>query len=242
MLIQHEELVTNALHSPSTPSTLCEEEAQELREEEADEVGAGVTEPSIEMAEDLKEPGISGGGGVEDGDSGTEINTSGVVEDQHQQEESVEAESCIQEPALAEAVEIVASGSECRPEVQNSAGLSSSSSASNLANREIPQENIKHALHEIISEIDREMEADFSNEEVSFCFFPAANGQIHLLHSSATLFLVHKCCWMDYNAVRASSLTHAPHSRSLLTCTVLYLRMKFGVPIIVCVHRHDNCS
>ena len=35
------------------------------------------------------------------------------------------------------------------------------------ANCEIQQESIKHALQEIISEIDREMEADFANEEVS---------------------------------------------------------------------------
>ena len=34
------------------------------------------------------------------------------------------------------------------------------------ANKEITQENIKSALHEIISEIDREMEGDF-NEEVA---------------------------------------------------------------------------
>ena len=34
---------------------------------------------------------------------------------------------------------------------------------------EITQENIKSALHEIISEIDREMEGDF-NEEVYFLF------------------------------------------------------------------------
>lgn len=42
-----------------------------------------------------------------------------------------------------------------------------SESHQNSANCEIQQESIKHALHEIISEIDREMEADFANEEVS---------------------------------------------------------------------------
>ncbi len=138
---------------------------------EADsELAVTEMEPSIEMAEDLKEPGI-GGGSV--GDSGTEINTSGVVEDQqreHQQkqeaEESVETESSIQEP-LAEAVEIVASGSECRQELPQNGAVRLSNSSSNLASREIEQENIKQTLHEIISEIDREMEADFSNEEVS---------------------------------------------------------------------------
>lgn len=36
---------------------------------------------------------------------------------------------------------------------------------------EITQENIKSALHEIISEIDREMEGDF-NEEVQPTTFP----------------------------------------------------------------------
>jgi hypothetical protein len=33
--------------------------------------------------------------------------------------------------------------------------------------KEIEQENIKHALHEIISEIDREMEADFNEDEAN---------------------------------------------------------------------------
>lgn len=129
---------------------------------------ADETEPSIEMSEDLKEPG--------DIDSGTEINTSGdgvngvenggVQQEQaeHQHEktepESVEPDFSIQQTA-EEAQEAVASGCDSRP-VEN-ATLSDSS----VLNREIQQENIKHALHEIISEIDREMEADLSNEEVS---------------------------------------------------------------------------
>jgi hypothetical protein len=82
-----------------------------------------------------------------------------------------EDSSIRQEPRLSTLVEeAVASGSECRP-VENSdlsVPLSSSLSSSHShSNREIQQENIKHALHEIISEIDREMEADLSNEEVS---------------------------------------------------------------------------
>lgn len=153
------------------------------------------TEPSIEMVEDLKEPG--------DGDSGTEINTSGggggsgvdggvqpvKPENQHEKTPAVEADLSIQETettATSESAfsssaeqethqhETVASGCESGP-VENAI-------SSGLSNREIPQENIKHALHEIISEIDREMEADFSNEEVSL-------GAI-LVSVSVGLFLV----------------------------------------------------
>lgn len=118
-------------------------------------------EPSIEMAEDLKEPGKDEVG-VDD--SGTEINASDRHVDQQEEllqehQQSIDADLSIQEPPST--VETVASGSQCRS-VQAS-DLSNSSSN----NREIHQENIKHALHEIISEIDREMEADFSNEEVS---------------------------------------------------------------------------
>lgn len=166
---QREEVITQeALHSPST---LLDEEEQLLVEELLVEEDQSLSaeafttemEPSIEMAEDLKEPG-NDDGGVDD--SGTEINTS--IGDVDQQEElaqehqqSTEADLSIQEPQSTEADQTVASGSECRP--VEAGDLSGSSSN----NREIQQENIKHALHEIISEIDREMEADFSNEEVS---------------------------------------------------------------------------
>uniref|UniRef100_A0A0P4YVP3 Uncharacterized protein n=1 Tax=Daphnia magna TaxID=35525 RepID=A0A0P4YVP3_9CRUS len=166
--VSREEVITQeALHSPS--ALLDEEEqllVEELLVEEDQSLSAEAftteMEPSIEMAEDLKEPG-NDDGGVDD--SGTEINTS--IGDVDQQEElaqehqqSTEADLSIQEPQSTEADQTVASGSECRP--VEAGDLSGSSSN----NREIQQENIKHALHEIISEIDREMEADFSNEEV----------------------------------------------------------------------------
>ncbi len=174
-----------ALNSPS--ALLDEEEqllAQELLLEAAEETfscGAAFTtetEPSVEMAEDLKEPGNDDGG---DSGGGTEINTSGAVQQQEQQQELPERgathgvgeeDSSIREPQPPplSTLEAVASGSECRP-VENSdlsVPLSSSpTSGHSHSNREIQQENIKHALHEIISEIDREMEADLSNEEVS---------------------------------------------------------------------------
>lgn len=161
--------------------------AQELLLEAGEEsfsCGAAFTTeaepPSIEMAEDLKEPGNDDGGDS----GGTEINTSAVdvVQQQELEQEILEREAAThevgeedssirQEPRLSTLVEeAVASGSECRP-VENSdlsVPLSSSLSSSHShSNREIQQENIKHALHEIISEIDREMEADLSNEEVS---------------------------------------------------------------------------
>ncbi|XP_057365531.1 uncharacterized protein LOC130686425 [Daphnia carinata] len=164
--VSREEVITEeALHSPST--LLDEEErllAEELLVEEDQSLSAEAftteMEPSIEMAEDLKEPGIGG-----DGDSGTEINTSvGNVDQQEElaqeHQQSSEADLSIQEPQSTEADQTVASGSECRP--VEASDLSGSSSN----NREIEQENIKQTLHEIISEIDREMEADFSNEEV----------------------------------------------------------------------------
>lgn len=161
--------------------------AQELLLEAAEETfscGAAFTTeaepPSIEMAEDLKEPGNDDGGDS----GGTEINTSAV--DVQQEQEILEREAAThevgeedsasirQEPRLSTLVEeAVASGSECRP-VENSdlsvplLSSSSLSSGHSHSNREIQQENIKHALHEIISEIDREMEADLSNEEVSY--------------------------------------------------------------------------
>lgn len=151
------------VHSP-TPSTLCGDEAdlqdEQLLEQElmkqADEM-----EPSIEMARDFKEPG--------DVDSRPEINTSAGMEQQtmleHQQEENQEsADSRIQENR--DETETVASGCQSSPVVDN--GSLSEPPPPDLSNREIPQENIKHALHEIISEIDREMEADMSNEEVRF--------------------------------------------------------------------------
>ena len=153
---QHEELLTeqqqNALHSP-TPSTLCGSEVAQ-DEQLLDETMDSVKEPSIETAANLNEPG--------NGTDSTEINTSGSDEHQqeeHQQEEksstaeSIEVDSIQQ--AAAESEVAVASGPDNRPVVA-------------VNNREIEQENIKHKLHEIISEIDREMEADdLSNEEVS---------------------------------------------------------------------------
>lgn len=142
---------------------------QEPMVEEFKQADEPELQPSIEMSEDLKEPG--------DIDSGPEINTSGGVngvdnggvqqqqeQTEHQHEktepEPVEADSSIQQTA-EEAQEAVASGCDSGP-VENA-----SVSDSHVVNREIQQENIKHALHEIISEIDREMEADLSNEEVS---------------------------------------------------------------------------
>lgn len=59
------------------------------------------------------------------------------------------------------------SGDDCVSQQQEQQQQRQQDHHQNNPNREIEQESIKHALHEIISEIDREMEADFANEEVS---------------------------------------------------------------------------
>lgn len=188
---QHEEMVTHQSESLNSPLALLDEEEQLLAQEILLEETAVVVdekccssqtifttemEPSIEMAEDLKEPGNDDGRiGGDSSRSGTEINTSdGIVVVQQQEHEQlmsdVAEDLSIRQESEAAAV---ASGSECRPvETCDLSAIPSSSSVANnnSSNREIQQENIKHALHEIISEIDREMEADLSNEEVSWIF------------------------------------------------------------------------
>ena len=190
MVAQHEEMVTHQ-ETLNSPLALLDEEEQLLAQEILLEETALVVdekccssqtifttemEPSIEMAEDLKEPGNDDGRiGGDSSRSGTEINTSdGIVVVQQQEHEQlmsdVAEDLSIRQESEAAAV---ASGSECRPvETCDLSAIPSSSSVANnnSSNREIQQENIKHALHEIISEIDREMEADLSNEEVSWIF------------------------------------------------------------------------
>ena len=190
---QHEEMVTHQ-ESLNSPLALVDEEEQLLAQEILLEETAVVVdekccssqtifttemEPSIEMAEDLQEPGNDDGRiGGDSSRSGTEINTSdGIVVVQQQEHEQLMSDVADEDLSIRQESEAaaVASGSECRPvETCDLSAIPSSSSVANnnnSSNREIQQENIKHALHEIISEIDREMEADLSNEEVSWIFF-----------------------------------------------------------------------
>ena len=76
-------------------------------------------------------------------------------------------ENCVVAAAAAEESPAAAAAAPASATEINSAETLSVQqlTSSSVHCKEIEQENIKHALHEIISEIDREMEADFNEDE-----------------------------------------------------------------------------
>lgn len=144
------------------PAVVVEEEPVEMEE----------LEPSSERVDDSDAP-------EESVDTGTEINASDgdqvAPARSQEQEQEPEQQSADSSGIEQQSREPVASGCEPLEEVEEeqeseaqqlhpkSGGVSSSSSSNN---KEIEQESIKQTLHEIISEIDREMEGDLLNEEV----------------------------------------------------------------------------
>lgn len=171
-----------SLHSADPPDQVKDDGMKENEGQEESLKGRERGEPSSEMDIDLQKPGShgshddSGGGG-----GGTEINTS---KGEHQEEdgrlerpasshnvepEPLQPESSsldIQEPDKA----VLFSDRDLPPQphpninnINNNINNNSSNSSHISNNREIEQESIKQTLHDIISEIDREMEA----EEVS---------------------------------------------------------------------------
>lgn len=153
-------------HSPTDEDELLEE-ALALSADDGSLLGEIAEEPSSELDGDRQEPGR------------TEINTSGKEEDgqrpgtppSHPAEPSpstppppAESSLALQESDRTD--EVVAD----QVETQHPA-----TSHHPNTNREIEQESIKQTLHDIISEIDREMESDNFNEEVFFFSFPSTS-------------------------------------------------------------------
>jgi len=150
------------VHSPITSTDDGSEEDQDVFFEEAS--ASVLQEPSTELDENFEEPGS--------GEKQTEINTSNGTT--HEESTELTTSSEIQEsvtPPESSSTDVKEEAVLSMPpdpieeEILPAANINPHN---NNNNREIEQESIKQTLHDIISEIDREMEADNFNEEVCF--------------------------------------------------------------------------
>jgi len=116
------------------------------------------------MEPDCVDPGSTDGGGDEH--HSTEINASDDSDVQRPTTPTPPIAVADEPTTLTAPAHETDSSSRSIETEQGSSAVQASVSSGSGSSREIEQESIKQTLHEIISEIDREMEADFISEEV----------------------------------------------------------------------------